>query len=336
MIAMTNAIYFTILVRKKGYMPTANQVKALIKSHFDENSERFITQALQIAAHEARLGHIVFANEIKQIIDSSNRNRPILKPISQNLQDLVMEFTPHERLSNLIVSDHIKNRIKRIIKEYAQKDKLRLHDLKNRRKILFSGPAGTGKTMTASIVANELKMPLYVVLIDKLVTKFMGETSAKLRQIFDMIKDRPGVYLFDEFDAIGSSRSKDNDVGEIRRVLNAFLQFLERDSSDSIIIAATNNILLLDQALFRRFDDVIRYDLPSDKDKLELLKLYLCGFVKEHQLRPLLKSLDSLSHAEIVQACMDAIKESVLNNKHIVDIKVLKQMIEDRKSAYIL
>src|SRR5690606_40096382 len=99
------------------------------------------------------------------------------------------------------------------------------------RKILLSGPPGTGKTLTASILANELRLPLYTILMDKMVTKFMGETSAKLRQVFDLIEQRQGVYLFDEFDAIGGERSRDNDVGEMRRVLNSFLQFIDRKST---------------------------------------------------------------------------------------------------------
>jgi len=111
--------------------------------------------------------------------------------------------------------------------------------------------------MTAKVLAYELKLPLYTIQGDRLVTKFMGETSAKLRQIFDFLQVNLGVFLFDEFDAIGGKRTMENDVGEMRRVLNSFLNFIEQDTSDSIVIAATNNPQLLDQALFRRFDDVL-------------------------------------------------------------------------------
>ena len=133
----------------------------------------------------------------------------------------------------------------------------------NRRKRLIEGKPGTGKTMTASVIASEVSLPLYTIQVDKLVNKFMGETSARLRQIFDSMETQQGVYLFDEFDAIGADRSLDNEVGEMRRILNSFLQFIEQDASDSIIIAATNNQKILDQALFRRFDDVLHYDLPG-------------------------------------------------------------------------
>lgn len=316
-------------------MATANQLKMLVKSHFEENNEKFNTIALQIAAHEARLGHTNLANDIRKIIESSKNNKPRLKNIDSNLQGLFLEIYPQERLSDLVVSPQIKERIERIIHEFTYKDKLFKHNLENRRKILLSGNPGTGKTMTASIIANELRLPIYVVLMDKIVTKYMGETSAKLRQIFDFIKDVPAVYLFDEFDAIGGQRGKDNEVGEMRRVLNSFLQFLERDHSDSLIIAATNNLELLDQALFRRFDDVIRYQLPTDNEKLQLLNNRLNGNLSNKEIKDLLPELTSLSHAEINQACLDVIKTSVIYDLPIKFDLVVKT-IRERKSAYNL
>ena len=314
-------------------MATANQLKMLVKSHFEDNNERFNTIALQIAAHEARLGHTNLANDIRKIIESSKNNKPRLKSIDSNLQGLFLEIYPQERLSDLVVAPQIKERIERIIHEFTYKDKLFKHNLENRRKIMFSGNPGTGKTMTASIIANELKLPIYVVLMDKIVTKYMGETSAKLRQIFDFIEDVPAVYLFDEFDAIGGQRGKDNEVGEMRRVLNSFLQFIERDHSDSLIIAATNNLELLDQALFRRFDDVIHYQLPTDNEKIQLLKNRLNGNLSKKEIKELLPELDSLSHAEINQACLDVIKTSVIYDLPIRFDLVVKT-IKERKSAY--
>lgn len=314
-------------------MANANQLKALIKSHFDENAEKFNTIALQIAAHEAKLGHTTLANDIRKIIDAAKIARPKFKNINLNLDGLFLEIFPQERLADLVVSLPIRDRIDRIINEFVNKDRLFRHNLENRRKILFSGQPGTGKTMTASIIANELHLPIYVVLMDKVVTKYMGETSAKLRQIFDFIEDVPAVYLFDEFDAIGGQRGNDNDVGEMRRVLNSFLQFIERDQSDSLIIAATNNLELLDQALFRRFDDVIHYQLPNEKEKVQLLKNRLNGNISQIDFKVILPELDFLSHAEINQACLDAIKESVLNEVKI-DSNLIVKTIRERKSAY--
>jgi SpoVK/Ycf46/Vps4 family AAA+-type ATPase len=317
-------------------MAKAEYLISLIKSHYNNEPERFTTLALQIAAHEAKLGHTLVANEIKAIIDKSKTERPKVKLLNPELQGLIIESVSGVNLSDIISSPDITNKIKRIILEFVQKDKLFKHDLKNRRKVLLSGPPGTGKTLTASIIANELDLPLYTILMDKMVTKFMGETSAKLRQIFDLIEQRQGVYLFDEFDAIGGERSRDNDVGEMRRVLNSFLQFIERDNSESLIIAITNNKALLDQALFRRFDDVILYNLPTEEEKLSLLKNRLAqyGNNKNVNFKKLLPNINGLSHAEITLACLDAIKETVLNEDLTMSNELILKAIKDRNDAY--
>lgn len=316
-------------------MAKAEQILSLIKAHYSNEPERFTTSALQVAAHEAKLGHINIAEDIRKQIDNSKKNINILKPLSKDLEGLVLEVYPSMSLNDLVVSDSLKERIERIISEFVQSDKLRRHNLKNRRKVLFSGPPGTGKTMSASIIAQELNLPLYIILMDKMVTKFMGETSAKLRLIFDIIQSRRGVFLFDEFDAIGGNRGIENDVGEMRRVLNSFLQFIEMDDSDSLIVAATNNLGLLDQALFRRFDDVLQYKLPSDKDRGYLFRNILGNYLGDIDLKNVVYSCNELSHSEITQACIDAIKCCVLNDIKKVDESMLLKMIEDRKSAYV-
>lgn len=315
-------------------MAKADYILSLIKSHYDSEPERFTTLALQIAAYEAKLGHTSVAHEIKTFIDKAKERKLKNKTFSSDLQGLIIENVPFAHLSDLIVSANIKNKINRIISEFVQRDKLRKHNLENRRKILLLGPPGTGKTLTASIIANELRLPLYTILMDKMVTKFMGETSAKLRQVFDLIQQKQGVFLFDEIDAIGGERSRDNDVGEMRRVLNSFLQFMERDHSDSLIIAITNNQKLLDQALFRRFDDVILYSLPNREEKLELLKNRLTRYNKKINFTQLLPSINGLSHAEITLACLDAIKETILNEKQEMNNQLILKTIKDRDAAY--
>jgi len=317
-------------------MAKAEYIISLIKSHYNNETDRFTTLALQIAAHEAKLGHTLVANEIKKIIDNSKLGKQKNKSFTPDLKGLIIEDTPFVNLLDIIASYDIKEKIQRIILEFVQRDKLRKHDLENRRKILLSGPPGTGKTLTASIIANELGLPLYTILMDKMVTKYMGETSAKLRQIFDLIESRQGVYLFDEFDAIGGERSRDNDVGEMRRVLNSFLQFIERDNSDSLIIAITNNKALLDQALFRRFDDVILYNLPTENEKLELLETHLARFSKNKDVdfKKLLPEINGLSHAEISLACLDAIKETILNTNKLMNNALILKAIMDRNNAY--
>jgi SpoVK/Ycf46/Vps4 family AAA+-type ATPase len=316
-------------------MATANQIKALIKSHYDKNQESFSTIALQVAASEAKMGHSALAHDIKNIVDKGKKGPLRIIPSHKNLNDLIFWNEPDKRLSQLIAPKELKDRIDRVLREYLQKGKLHKHGLSYRRKILLTGPPGTGKTMTASVLAKELNLPFYVILIDKIVTKYMGETSAKLRQIFEFIKENTGVYLFDEFDAIGTERSRDNEVGEMRRVLNAFLQFLEQDNSNSFVVAATNNISLLDQALFRRFDDVLFYQLPSKTEAFQLIKNKLANYSTSFSVETIpLKEIKGLSHAEISQACDDAVKETILTDKKKITKAVLLTMLRNRKEVY--
>lgn len=318
-------------------MATAEQLKALIRSHLSDDEERFYTLALQVAAHEAQQGHGALAHDIREIIDKERRARGsnVLLRFPQELAGMVFSEKTDVPFSALVLPDSLKERIQRVIHEHRQQEKLKSHGFANRRKILLAGPPGTGKTMTARVLAHELRLPLHTIQVDKLVTKFMGETSAKLRQIFNLIGDEVGVYLFDEFDAIGGERSMENDVGEMRRVLNALLQFIEQDASDSVIIAATNKPTLLDRALFRRFDDILYYGTPNAADRQRLLENVL-GRFKPRVTRwtRILKQSESLSHAEIDHAGRDAVKHAILNDQNAVTVDSLTRALKERKQSH--
>lgn len=319
-------------------MATADQIKSLIRSYSEEDRDRFYSIALQVAAHEAKQGHATLAHEIRELIDNDRRRVRkglTVVPFPQELKGLVLSEDPDTPFKSLVAPKATLDRFQRVIKEYYQRDKLLKHGLSNRRRILLAGPPGTGKTMSARVLAHELKLPLFTVQVDRLVTRFMGETSAKLRQIFDIMGHKQGVYFFDEFDAIGGDRSLDNDVGEMRRVLNALLQFIELDQSDSIIVAATNNPKLLDQALFRRFEDVLYYSLPNEEERKHLIKLILGTFLANRfAWKKVLFTSNGLSQAEIVSACRDAIKEAVLHDRFDVIATDLIGTIKQRKQAY--
>lgn len=320
-------------------MATAEQVKALLKSYSEGEGEHFVSVALQIAAHAARTGKEKLALELRNLVDEIKRKQaagqiggsiPIARP-SGELAGLLGVSFPSIRLSEMVLSRETANQLERVIREFRSQDRLREHGLSARRKLLLVGPPGCGKTMTASALAGEFKLPLFAVQLHGLITKYMGETAAKLHLVFDSMSQTRGVYFFDEFDAIGADRGSRNDVGEIRRVLNSFLQFLEQDDSDSLILAATNYEAMLDEALFRRFDDVIRYHRPTGDQVDALVRNRLQKFLTGRpNWRLIRKAADGLSHAEIARACDDAAKDCILNDTSGITAAAFAKVLQSR------
>jgi SpoVK/Ycf46/Vps4 family AAA+-type ATPase len=177
-------------------------------------------------------------------------------------------------------------------------------------------------------------VPLFTIVLESLITKFMGETAAKLRLIFDTMRGTRGVYLFDEFDAIGGHRAAGNDVGEIRRVLNSFLQLLEQDESGSLVIAATNHPQMLDHALFRRFDDVLEFARPRAAQTEQLMRVKLGTFANAAiAWRRVARGAQGLSYAEIARACEDAVKEAILHDASRISTEALLDALAERRNS---
>lgn len=321
-------------------MASADQLKALLKSHIDRDDRQFYSVAMQVAAYEARHGHGKLAQELRDMIDSAKTRAvaaepgqvvPLARPRGE-LASLLHVSHPQSRLSDMVLDEGVLQQLQRILQEQRLFTRIREHGLSPRRKLLLVGPPGTGKTMTASVLAGELGIPLFLVRLDALITKFMGETAAKLRQVFDAIADVRGVYFFDEFDAIGSQRGLAHDAGEIRRVLNSFLQMIEQDQSNSLIIAATNHPEILDYALFRRFDDVIEYHVPTGEQATTLIRSRLGNFApKPFPLKSLAEKAQDLSYAEIRRAVDDAIKDAIMREEDRVSASVLARALEERR-----
>jgi SpoVK/Ycf46/Vps4 family AAA+-type ATPase len=322
-------------------MPTADQIKALLSSHAEGDEAQFFSVAMQIAATEARQGHGKLAEELRALIDKAKSRAPIVAaspiPLAKprgELADILTASYPKTKLADMVLGEPLQQRLSRVIREHKAVRSIRSRGLSPRRKLLLVGKPGTGKTLTASALAGELGLPLFVVRLDGLITKFMGETSAKLRLIFDALHQTRGVYLFDEFDSIGSERGLGNDVGEIRRVVNSFLQMVERDESDSLVIAATNHIGLLDRALFRRFDDIIEFELPGEEQIRLLLRNKFAGF-KAEKIRwaDAAKAAMGLSYADVVRAAEDALKAALIEERAEVSNADLMSCIRERQAA---
>jgi SpoVK/Ycf46/Vps4 family AAA+-type ATPase len=313
-----------------------------LRSHIDGDEDRFLSVATQLAAHEARQGHGKLAQELRELIDGAkgkvaNVGRrgagpvPLARPKGE-LSSLISARYSDVRLNSMVLGPALRERLERVVKEQRQQERLRERGLAPRRKLLLVGPPGCGKTMTAAALAGELKLPLFTVLYDGLIGKLLGETATRLRLVFDAIAAQRGVYFFDEFDAIGSQRSGPNDVGEIRRVLNSFLQFLENDDGPSLIVAATNHPELLDRAVFRRFDDVTTYGLPSPEIARGIIESHLTGFaLSDINWTQILETAAGLSQGDVSRAADEAAKIAVLTGSDEIRTPTLLSSLAERR-----
>jgi len=315
----------------------------MIRSHAAGDEEQFWSIAGHIAEEASRKGQAKVAAAIKSAIDkvspgANAQNSVELIPSltsRSELVGLVRASYPEVRFSDLVLSSDLERKIDRLVREHRECDVLQGKGLEPRRKFLFSGPPGTGKGMTAQSIARELRLPLFSILLDGVITKYMGETAAKLRLIFDAMHATRGIFFFDEVDALASRRGAENDIGEARRMLNSFLQLLEEDRSKSIIIAATNHRGLLDPAVFRRFDAVCVYQNPSPQEARKILKKQLSQF-ELHRLdwKMIDECASGLSQADLVAAANDAAREAVLDSLGRIDNNLLRRSLNDRRAIH--
>lgn len=316
-----------------------SHITALVRTHASGDEEAFYSVALQVAAREARQGHHRLALDIKKAVESSrDARRPSLAEVTKlprsqgDIADLVEISRPQEHLRELVIPPDLAAQITQVIQEQRQRAVLVEHGFAPMHRLLLEGPPGTGKTMTASIIASELSLPMYTIRLDGLLSKFMGETASKLRTVFETVSSQRAVYLFDEFDALGGDRSG-NDVGEARRILNTFLVLLEEASADSIVIAATNHRSILDRALFRRFDAVLTYSLPDSRQAHSVIRKRLGSLVKGVRLSGLAPLTEGLSHADLVKAAESAAKSALMRGEATVTRTDLEAALSARRSA---
>jgi AAA+ superfamily predicted ATPase len=318
---------------------------ALLNSHVEGDEEQFLSIALQAAAQEARQGHTEEAEKLKRLVqkarDLQRSGRPaggqtpipLARPRSE-LQGLVDSAYPKVTLARMVLSEDIRGRLDRVVRQQQERTKLRDHGQAPATHILLVGPPGTGKTMTASALAGELRMPLFTVKLEALFSRFFGETAGKLRILFDQIAQTRGVYLLDEFDAIGARRADPNDIGEIRRVLNSVLAFMEEpNSTDSLVLAATNHVEILDEALARRFDEVIEYALPDPASAIGVMERRLGNFkIAARSWTSIKPMLEGLSQGELVRAADTAVKDAILEGANKVSLDALKKALQSRQT----
>ncbi len=223
---------------------------------------------------------------------------------------------PYYRFDDLVLDKETKFRLEYIISENQNAKKLQLSGLNPKQKILFCGPPGTGKTFSAKIISCALGWPLVHVMFDSIISSFLGQTATNLRKIFDFIQNGTFVTLFDEFDIVGKRRDDEQEHGEVKRVVNNFMQMLDNYNGTSIIIAATNHPHLLDMAVWRRFDEILQFKIPTPLQRKELFHKYLGALKKDvdFDVMELVKKTNKYSAADIATICEDALRKNVIED----------------------
>lgn len=322
----------------------AELVRHLINAYGKRDDASFQNSIETFIAEERRKNHHVLADDIERTLTnilktmnrSSNNYSKVLGLLERDLPKdkekgsiLIDVINPLRSLASLILSYDVREALDRLVYEQSRSDLLNSYGLKPSGKLLFCGPPGCGKTVSAEAVAEALYIPLVIVRFDSIISSYLGETSSNLRKVFNFAQGRKVVMLFDEFDAIGKDRTIDDDHGELRRVINSFLQMLDSYNGESILIAATNHQQLLDSALWRRFDEIIFFDKPTKENIVEILmsKFHQMGISKDIDLYDCAIHLQGVSHSDVERVANDALKKTILARDSFIERDTLYESI---------
>jgi SpoVK/Ycf46/Vps4 family AAA+-type ATPase len=331
-------------------MARADLLKKLFSSFKAEDREAFFKVANDIIEDERKKNHSILADELKMIIynGSSQPRRPLSTYSTSAYKDKEREASlfevlyPEKYLSDIVAAPEIVQQVEQVIKEFSNWDVLLSNGVYPTRRVLFYGPPGCGKTLTAQAIASEIGLPLLYVRFDAVISSYLGETATNIRKVFDYAKNDSFVIFFDEFDAIARSRNDRYEHGEIKRVVNTFLQQLDNFKGKSLVIAATNFEQSLDYAIWRRFDNTLRFDMPSDAERAKLFSLKLKQFKgPDYVISEFMGHMADFSHSDIEQVCNTIMKQCILDGRRMytkkdVEQAVLKQekLVSLRKTQY--
>lgn len=325
----------------------ADLMKRLFKGIFSEDVVSLKKIAAQIIRDERDLGHGILADSLEHISvtekprftvfgekhTNGNSTGVIGLPASKRDNSQLVSFVPRELLKHhMVLPDDVEKRLQSIEKEYAAKERLGKYNLSPKKKILLHGTPGCGKTLSAERIAWNLGLPLLKVRFDALLSSYFGESASNLRSVFDYCKREPVVLLLDECDFIAKSRvTAQQDVGEVPRIVNMLLTLLDEYTAPGLVIATTNLKLTLDEALFRRFDDVIELPMPQidEREKVLTMTLSAIPVAKSVNMHSIAEQMDGYSYANIVLTAQRAAKYSVLAGNKAVETIYFEQAIAE-------
>jgi SpoVK/Ycf46/Vps4 family AAA+-type ATPase len=315
-------------------MASGKLLRQLIKSGAEGDIACFRNASQAVIDEERANNHHLLANDLENILyshtENSSRFQANLPEDRERGLPLVVAKNPVRRLEDLVLSDESSSVLEEILQEHRRDELLRSYGLRAADKLLFCGPPGCGKTLTAEVIASELSRPLIIARIDSVVSSFLGETAANLRKVFDYAASMPAVVLFDEFDALAKERADSAEHGELKRVVNAVLQMMDAYQGRSLLIAATNHQGILDTAVWRRFEEVLLFEQPNLEQLRRLLQIKLRGVRRDFELDgPKIVGLfKGMSHADAERVLRRAIKDMVLNGQEFLTSRHVESAVQ--------
>lgn len=312
----------------------------LFRAHRDRNDTMFRNVAESIIAEQLAGNHHSLAKELRSALGTtiSPGQRPGLAQLPRDKRtgaDLVSLFHEPASTAHLVLDPTTQQRIDRVIDERRNAAKLARYGYSPKSKLLFWGPPGCGKTLTAHHLANQFNLKVGVVRLSALISSYLGDTATHLQQVFDLAAESPMVILFDEIDSISKNRDDVNDVGELKRIVNSLLQAMDSFTPrESILIGASNHQYLLDPAIWRRFDDVVMFPKPTPVLRASFIQHQLNGVPFKGSIDTLVKQTSGLSFAQIELVLIESIKTMILENgnqltsDHVISqIKYMRKMM---------
>lgn len=329
----------------------ADTLKRLFRLIQDASHPGLASLANVIVEDEKKLGHVALAKQLEKILEQSppkpavsapvatvesSRGGLSTLPMSPRKQQPLTTLIPPELLRHhMVLPKNVESRFLRIEREYAARDRLARHGLNYRKRILFYGPPGCGKSLGAERLAWSTGLPLMKVRFDSVMSSYFGESASNLRAIFDSIRTVPTLLFLDECDFVARSRTMTNDVGEAPRIVNTLLMLLEEYQAPGLLVAATNLDTSLDRAIFRRFDEVLELPPPGLEEIRQLLFLTLSSIEVASGIDWAIVSeaLQGASAANVVKVAQDAAKTAVLADGLPVESTHLLEAVAELRRA---
>jgi SpoVK/Ycf46/Vps4 family AAA+-type ATPase len=319
-------------------------IKQMLSSHQRGDEAAFREAASEVIADERRKHHGLLADELEGIMVSGDQTArrgvafSSLKPLpkARDEADLVELCNPRRTLDAQILRPDVRDRLAEVLEEHRKASVLRAHGLSPARSLLFVGAPGTGKTSTAEALASELGVPFARVNLPVVVSSLLGETSRNLAAIFDSCRSEPWVLLFDEFDALGRERSDAGEHGELKRVVTSFMQLLDHYTGPALVIAATNHPTMLDDAVWRRFDEVLGFKLPTLRETEKQVRRLFRRVRLAIEPREVARQLRGRAQADVELVCLAAMKRSVMRDGEEVssaDLAAAIRRLEERRAT---